>query len=342
MPGGEAIDVHRTSRVRRRRPRLATVALAAGVTALLTALPLLALPAVASATAPPPPPPADADARCDTSPTSYPGNGVPVPGGASCVVVTTADAVPVAEVWAWSDETGLHWYNYVAEGYTPSSGSALTMCATEDEAADETTYVCSTDSYLLLFTIADLFVTWPAEVETDLYFCESVDIVGVDGLALAAHACGTLSGVMQDEGAQVPPPTTPPATTEPTPTPTPSPPAEAPTIAATDPPADAPDRTTEPTSSDPAATPNASPPPAAAPSPPGPPAPVDGDPTRLADDSALDSAPVATPVDTASVALVGGAAFPVALVLALAVALAAGGVAVLAGPSALAAFRRRT
>ena len=51
---------------------------------------------------------------------------------------------------------------------------------------------------------------------------------------------------------------------------------------------------------------------------------------------------MATPVDSESVALVGGAAFPVALVVALAAALALGGVAVLAGPSAVTAFRRRT
>jgi hypothetical protein len=51
---------------------------------------------------------------------------------------------------------------------------------------------------------------------------------------------------------------------------------------------------------------------------------------------------VATPVDFQSVGLVGGGAFPVAVVLVLAGLLALGGVAVLAGPSALAARRRRT
>jgi hypothetical protein len=46
-------------------------------------------------------------------------------------------------------------------------------------------------------------------------------------------------------------------------------------------------------------------------------------------------------VDSQSVAFVGGAAFPVVVVFVLAGALALGGIGVLAGPSALAAIRRR-
>lgn len=334
--------MHRVSGVRRPRRRLAA---AAGIVALLTVLSSGGMSGIALATTPPEPP-ADADASCDTSPTSYPGNGVPVPGGASCVVVTTPAGVPVAELWAWADDAGLHWYNYVAEDYRPGGGSALTMCATEDEAAGGFDYVCSTDSYFLLFTVSDLFVTWPAIVDADLFFCESVDVVGLDDLVATAHACGTLSGGVAGESVPAPPPTTttpPPA--DPSPPPTSSPPTPPPTTALVDPPAEEPAPTTEPTRSEPAAPPSApiptssTPPTAAAPS-----APVDATtPGRpVADEMPPDAAPMATPVDSESVALVGGAAFPVALVVALAAALALGGVAVLAGPSAVTAFRRRT
>ncbi|MEJ7727090.1 MAG: hypothetical protein WKH47_08750 [Actinomycetes bacterium] len=336
--------MHRISGVRRhRRRRLAAAAAGTAIFALLTVLPAVGMSGIALATTPPEPP-ADADASCDTSPTSYPGNGVPVPGGASCVVVTTPAGVPVAEVWAWGDDAGLHWYNYVAEDYRPGGGSALTMCATEDEAADGFAYDCSTDSYSLLFTVADLFVTWPAIVDADLYFCESVDVVGLDDLVTTAHACGTLSGVSRGESVPGPPPSTTPPPADPSAPPTSSPPTPPPTTAPVDPPAEEPVPTTEPTRSEPAAPPSApiptssTPPTAAAPS-----APVDATPGRpVADETPPDAAPMATPVDSESVALVGGAAFPVALVVALAAALALGGVAVLAGPSAVTAFRRRT
>ena len=293
--------MHRICDVRRHR-RLASAAAATGVLALLTVLPAVGMSGIALATTPPQPP-ADADASCDTSPTSYPGNGVPVPGGASCVVVTTPAGVPVAEVWAWGDDAGLHWYNYVAEDYRPGGGSALTMCATEDEAAGGSAYICTTDSYFLLFTVSDLFVTWPAIVDADLYFCESVAVVGLDDLVTTAHACGTLRGVSRGESIPVPPPTTTPPPADPSPPPT-----------------------------------SSTPPAAPAPS-----VPVDATPDRpVADVAAPEAEPMATPVDSESVALVGGAEFPVALVVALAAALALGGVAVLAGPSAVTAFRRRT
>jgi len=291
----------------------------------------------------PPEPPADADASCDTSPTSYPGNGVPVPGGASCVVVTTPAGVPVAEVWAWGDDAGLHWYNYVAEGYRPGGGSALTMCATEDEAAGGSAYICTTDSYFLLFTVSDLFVTWPAIVDADLYFCESVAVVGLDDLVTTAHACGTLRGVSQGESIPVPPPTTTPPPADPSPPPTSSTPTPPTTTAPVDPPAEEPAPTTEPTTSEPVTPPSAPVPTSTPPAAPAPSVPVDATPDRpVADVAAPEAEPMATPVDSESVALVGGAEFPVALVVALAAALALGGVAVLAGPSAVTALRRRT
>ena len=333
--------MHRICDVRRHR-RLASAAAATGVLALLTVLPAVGMSGIALATTPPQPP-ADADASCDTSPTSYPGNGVPVPGGASCVVVTTPAGVPVAEVWAWGDDAGLHWYNYVAEGYRPGGGSALTMCATEDEAAGGSAYICTTDSYFLLFTVSDLFVTWPAIVDADLYFCESVAVVGLDDLVTTAHACGTLRGVSQGESIPVPPPTTTPPPADPSPPPTSSTPTPPTTTAPVDPPAEEPAPTTEPTTSEPVTPPSAPVPTSTPPAAPAPSVPVDATPDRpVADVAAPEAEPMATPVDSESVALVGGAEFPVALVVALAAALALGGVAVLAGPSAVTALRRRT
>jgi hypothetical protein len=58
-------------------------------------------------------------------------------------------------------------------------------------------------------------------------------------------------------------------------------------------------------------------------------------------ENAIDPAPDPTPVDSESVAMVDGGAFPVALVFGIAFALALGGVGVLAGPGLIVAFRRR-
>jgi hypothetical protein len=313
----------------RRRARLG-----AGVTAAAM-LALIALPGVALATIPPTEAPPDADAQCETVPTSYPGNGIPVPDGASCAVVTTAAGAPAAEVWAWGDAGGLHWYNYLAEGFTGASGSLLTMCATQDESADGVVYECTTDSYYLLFTMSSLFVTWPSAIEPDHYFCESVDVVGPDYLPVTAYACGAVSAI-SDDGDAAPEP---PVTTTPPPVSTPPPATQPPVAPTTDPPDQTTNEPVDPAepSTEPPASVDVPRPTTTAPTPSawtGP-----GAPHGLPE--AEGPGPAATPVDSQSVALVGGAAFPVALVFMLAGALALGGIGVLAGPSALAAFRRK-
>lgn len=298
---------------------------------------VLLMPGVALGSTPPPEPPADADASCDTAPTSYPANGGPVPAGASCAVVTTPTDVPVAEVWVWSDDTGLHWYNYLAVGYTDGA-PGLTMCATEDSTAAGLEYECSTDSYFLLFTMPNRFVTWPFGLGGDLHYCESVDVVGPDAVPVVAHACGVLSASTDGESEPPPPPSS--APTQPPPTSEPSPPAEQPTSSAT---ASAPEasdpaeESTAPTGGSPG-MPDTPPEEIGAAEP----APSGGTaPGNSADAVLLDPAPGATPVESQSVALVAGAAFPVALMLAIAAALGLGGVAVLAGPGAFAAVRQR-
>ncbi len=297
---------------------------------------LIALPGVALATSPPPEAPPDADARCDTVPTSYPSNGIPVPDVASCAVVTTAADVPAAEVWSWGDDSGLHWYNYIAEGFTGAGGSLLTMCATDNDAAEGSVYQCTTDSYYLLFTVSNLFVTWPSTIEPDHYFCESVEVVDSDFVPTTAYACGLVSAITDDGDAATPQP---PATTTPPPTsalpPTTQPPLP-PTTAPPDQTTDEPVESTEPTSapqssSDAPALTTTAPTIAAWTGP--------DVPHGLSESGG--PGPVATPVDSQFVALVGGAAFPVALVFSLAGALALGGIGVLAGPNALAAIRSR-
>ena len=330
-PDGGEVDVSATFRVRRCHPRVAIGLLGLALAALL------AVPGAARATTPPTEPPTDADASCDTVPTSYPGNGVPVPDGASCAVVTTPAGIPVAEVWAWGDEGGLHWYNYLAEGYTPGTGYPLTMCASEDDSADGLEYECTTDSHFLLFTMSNLFVTWPSSIETDFHYCESVDVVGPDGTPVTGHACGTLSELSDvDDGAPAPP-TTPPTSSPP---PASSPPPEVPTTepagGGSEEPADPDDPASQPVE-----PPGATVPTTTAPTAPVPSRPDVGNSDGISEDAFAPGA-VATPVGSQTVAQVEGAAFPVALVFVLAAALGMGGVGVLAGPSAIAALRRRT
>ena len=320
------------------RLRPARLHRAAGALAAAAAALVVLAPGIALAIEPPIDAPPDADGRCDTMPTSYPGNGIPVPADASCSVVTTPTGIPVAEVWAWGDDTGMHWYNYVAEGYVPGDGYALTMCATDDPDAEDVVYVCTTDSYYLLFTMANVFVTWPSDVGEDEYYCESVDVIGPGGVADTAHACGTLS--YHAGGELAPPPTTAPPTTpaDPPPPPATTPPPPPPATSPDEPIAD--DSADPAESSPPASTPGAVVPTAGPPATTTPAGPDGLDP-RLPED-ALGPGPVATPVDSQSVALVEGSSFPVALVYGVAAALALGGIAVLAGPGVIATIRRRT
>ena len=297
----------------------------------LAAAALLTLPGVALAVTPPPGSP-DSDGDCDTVPTSYPSNGEPVPLSAACELVITPVGTTVAEVWSWGDGTGLHWYNYLSEGYTAESGDALTMCATRDDSAAGVEYVCTTDSYYLLFTMSNLFVTWPSDADADLYYCESVEVVGFDGAPATGHACGTLYS--DSEGAPGPPTSTPPPA-DPT-QPVTSAPTQPPTTPA-DPESDEPEETDEPTAA-PTTAPQAT---TSAPAVAETTGPSLDNPRELPE-NAIDPAPAQTPVDSESVAMVEGGAFPVGFVVAVAGALAIGGIAVLAGPGAIAARRRRT
>lgn len=297
---------------------------------------LLVLPGVSLASTNPPGAPPDADGRCDTRPTSYPGNGIPVPDDASCSVVLTRAGTATAEVWSWADADGLNWYNYLVEGYAPGGGSLLTMCATDDEAAEDLVYECTTDSYYLLFTMANLFVTWPSAIEPDHYYCESVDVIAPDGVLVTSYACGTINGTSDDDSALGPPPPTSPPPTSPPPT------SQPPAVPTTEP--------IEPVDDDPIGPDEPSQPGGSV----GGPAPTtpavtavvtsgpDAQNPRGLPEDAFDPVPTATPVESQWVARVGGAAFPVSAVFVVAGALALGGVGVLAGPGAIAAVRRRT
>jgi hypothetical protein len=249
--------------------------------------------------------------------------------------VTTEAGVPVAEVWAWGDDVGLHWYNYVAQDYTPGSGSVLTMCATDNDEFSDLEYECSTDSHDLLFTAANMFVAWPSSIDVDHHFCESVDVVGLDGVPMRSHACGTMPNLADGDSAPGPPAqTTPPPSSPPPPT---NPPPEPSTAGPTGP-VDEPD-ILDPSDSEPGVAPNDPRPPSNQPTSASSSGPGRADPNQLPGDG---SHAVATPVDSQSVALVGGGSFPLALVVVLAGMLALAGVGVLAGPSALSALRRRT
>lgn len=287
----------------------------------------------------------ESDGSCETVPETYPGNGEPVPLDAMCAVVATDTGVPVAEVWAWRDGAGLHWYNYVLAGHEAVGSDALTMCASTDPGDAGLVYSCTTESGTLLFTSGSLFVTWPTEGAGALHFCEAVDVVDQAGAWSLGRACGTIAA--SGFGATPTPtqtptdePADPPVDETPASTPVPSePPATTTAVApppttdegeaevAPPPPAD--DTSGTPASSATTVAPTSVETPEAAPS----------DDTDLPDQGADDT--VALPVGSEVVATVGDSPFPVLLVVLVALALGVGGVGVLAGPGVRQAQRRR-
>lgn len=321
---------------------------AVGAVSLVVALVLAALllpAAQAAATGAVPIVPSDSDGSCDTAPASYPADGEPVPAEASCTLVRGTDDAVVGEVWSWRDATSVHWYSYPAASTAEITEGSVIMCARTDPAAAGVVYACSADSSYLLFAVSSVFVEWFAPPTGQLHYCQAVRFEG-GASDVTGTACASVA--LADTGTPTPTPS--PldnlATVAPTPSPTPEP-----TASDAPPPAPA---TASPTAPPAQATPAAPPPASNEPAPTTPPltsAPFV--PIQVPDTSAITvptvpaagvepaAAAVSTPLESASVAVVGGARFPLGFVIALAVALAVGGIVMLSGPGFAARRRRR-
>lgn len=376
--GGDALE--RTARRGRTlaafRTTASTVARAAGAALLAVALVvsvlLVSAPlahAVNSDVAPPDIVPSDTDGSCETPPAGYPADGEPVPARAGCTLVIGADDSVVGEVWSWRDATSVHWYSYPAATTQIAAGSVL-MCGSTDVATAGLVYECSADSTYLLFTVSSVFVEWPASPTGPLHYCQSVRFERAEG-DLTGTACSSVALAVTD----APAPTTSPldnlATAAPAPSSTQSAPVPGPTVSVEpSPPAPA---TAAPGTAPAPTTPVPPPPPFAETTfPTAPTALTQTEPTSTSSSSTMPTttstsaalssssqgdagpAPAAptvgsepgpvtgsTPLEAASVAVVGGARFPLGFVIALAVALAVGGIIMLSGPGFAAARRRR-
>jgi len=271
-----------------------------------------------------------------------------VPLEATCVELSV-DGKSVGEAWTWGDVDGVRLYNYAAVGIPATEGRVM-MCGTTDSSAADVEYTCTPESSYLLFTVAGAFVEWTEAPAAELYFCERVSFgTGVD--AVIAGACSTVPHPgSEDSGADGA------GTTDVTDVPTAAPTEGSSASAAPDPvpSASAAAKESPPPSdvpSDPAADGSESTP---TPGPGSSAGAMDGSTTANSAGGAATAAPptrtvrpadsdlaAATPVDSESVALVGGARFPMGPVLVLAVVLALGGYVTLAAPGFVQARRRR-
>lgn len=316
--------------------------------ALLAAAP----PAQAGGSVPPAAP--TDDGSCETRPTSYPADGEPVPEGAGCTQIGGADGAVIGEVWSWLDADSVQWYNYAVSSLPPAIDGTVVMCGSTDPGAAGLDYICTAESTYLLFTVAGVFVEWPTTPPDALHFCEQVSF-GTGSGAVVGDACSSVERDLVDHDplGGAPPTQTPTApTAPPSESPTAPPPPESPPVTSVpsdgaEPSDEFEDAAGEPTVG---ATGSA----AVSPTEPGPQLAVEvlpsidpsgttvtgPAPTGPLLDPGPEEPPAATPVQGASVALVGGSRFPMGLVLGLAVALALGGYVMLAAPGLMAARRR--
>lgn len=317
---------------------------------------LLAPTAHAAASGTVPAVPADSDGSCDTAPVSYPADGEPVPGQAGCTLVLGPDDAVVGEVWSWRDESSVHWYTYPAASAAEITVGSVLMCGRTDPSAAGVVYECSADSAYLLFAVSSVFVEWPAPPTGPLHYCQAVRFEGGQS-AVTGTACASVARAVADTPMPTPTPTPSPLDNLATPAPPPPAPVPQPTVSAEPPPSPVATGAASPTSAinppAPTAPVSSTPPPADTAAPPSPPTPTAQDPTVQAGSDAgaepnvppvgqdLDPAAGSTPLESASVAVVGGARFPLGFVIALALALAVGGIVMLSGPGFAAARRRR-
>lgn len=289
--------------------------------------------------------PVDADGSCDTRPATYPADGVPVPADAGCALLVGAGSAVVGEVWSWRDLDSFHWYSYPAATVGDGSAGSVLMCGSTDPARAGVVYDCSADSPYLMFTVSNVFVEWPAPPSDPLHYCQSVSFDG-GSAPMTGTACASVQTMTSDAPVPTttstteagPTATTPPPAPKPGPSAEPTQPAVPPTPANTPVPTDA-------TGGTPATPGQSTAPTASAPSPPDVPEATSieaaPDPTGPVGAAATAPAADSTPLESVSVAVVGGARFPLGFVIALAVALAVGGIAMLSAPSLAAARRRR-
>lgn len=288
----------------------------------------------------------DTDGSCDTPPASYPGDGDPVPVDAGCTLVLGPDGAVVGEAWSWRDELSVHWYSYSASTSGELATGSVVMCGSTDPARAGVVYDCSPESPYLLFTVSNTFVELPASPTGPLHYCESVTFTGALGPVTGTACASVVARASSEAAATTPPPVEPDASA-------PTSPVAPPTTDSVDP-APPPSPTSAPTST-PVPTATADPPPSpvdtdlpaetesvpADPPSTTPSAPVDATPTGDVSTS-LDLPTIdSTPLDSVSVAVVGGARFPLGFVIALAIGLALGGIVMLAAPGAAAARRHR-
>lgn len=313
------------------------------VALVLAALLVPAAQAAAAGTVPTVP--SDSDGSCDTAPASYPADGEPVPDEASCTLVIGPDDAVVGEVWSWRDAASVHWYSYPAASTAELTEGSVLMCASTDPATAGVVYMCSADSAYLLFAVSSVFVEWPAPPTGPLHYCQAVRFEG-GASDVTGTACASVA--LADTGTPTPTPS--PldnlATVAPTPSPTPEPTASEPPLPAptTASPTSAPAHSTPAGPASPSAEPVATTPPLTSTSVLPTPAPDTGAvavPTLPAAGAEPAAAAVSTPLESASVAVVGGARFPLGFVIALAVALAVGGIVMLSGPGFAARRHRR-